>query len=357
MTTEPLFDTLEICLQALDQGADVESCLVRYPALADELRPILVAAVQARAAAVTEFPTDVARRGRARVLQAAAEMREQQSAAPVLPFWRRKGFFSARFYRLAATTTVVIAFLLTGGTGLVNASSGALPGDRLYPVKRSWEGVQLAFVLNPQTKADLEHKFDHERVQEIEELYSEKRIEQVNFQGVVETQQTGVWRISGLNVAIDEETASNADINSGATVQITGETDDGVIKAGQIILIATPGITPTAISTSTPVPAATLPGIKSEGGELERPQTPGTVEKSDGGKSMETEGSKAPDTSEKSGDGNDTNLSPGKTPHPDNGGSNSNDGSGGDNSQPSTGDNGGGDSSQPSTGDSGGGDN
>ena len=346
MTTDTLFDTLEICLQALEQGADVESCLVRYPALADELRPILVAAMQARAAATPEVPADVARRGRARVLQAAAEMREQQIAAPALPFWRKKGFLGARFYRLAATTAVVIAFLLTGGTGLVNASSGALPGDRLYPVKRSWEGVQLALVLNPQTKADLEHKFDHERVQEIEELYSEKRIEKVNFQGVVETQQKSVWRIAGLDVAVNEETASSAQIASGATVQITGETEDGVIKAGQITLIATPGATPatpTAISTSTSTPA-TLPVNTPQGGELEGSQTPGARENSDGGESI------APDTSEKSGDGNDTNLSPAQTPHPEHGDSNSNNGSGGDSSQPSSGDNGGGDSGQPSTG-------
>ena len=66
MTTDPLFDALETCLQALAQGADVESCLVRYPALADELRPILDAAVQAHAAVAVEVPPDAMRRGKAR---------------------------------------------------------------------------------------------------------------------------------------------------------------------------------------------------------------------------------------------------------------------------------------------------
>jgi hypothetical protein len=325
MTTDTLFDALEVCLQALDQGADVESCLVRYPALADELRPILIAAVQARAASVMEVPADVAQRGKARVLQAAAEMRDQQVAVPARSFWRQKGFFGARFFRLAVTTTLVIAFLLTGGTGLVNASSGALPGDRLYPVKRSWEGVQLAFVFDQQTKTELEHRFDHERLQEIEELYSEKRIEQVNFQGVVETQQTGVWRIEGLDVAIDEETTASAGINSGAIVRIVGETDDGVIKAGRIILVATPGITPTTISTTTPAPQI-LPTIA--------PEETRTLEDGQGsGDESEIiiEGTKTPDAP-----GNPINGIPTWTPRSRHEDSGSTDGSGGGNEPSST---------------------
>ena len=80
MMTTNLYDALEICLQALEQGSDVESCLVRFPALADELRPILEAASQARSAAVMDVPPAAMRRSKARVLQAAAEMREQATA-------------------------------------------------------------------------------------------------------------------------------------------------------------------------------------------------------------------------------------------------------------------------------------
>jgi hypothetical protein len=334
-----LFDTLEICLQALDQGADVESCLVRYPALADELRPILIAAVQARAVAVTGIPADVARRGRARVLQAAAEMREQQIAAPVLPFGRKKGFFSARFYRLAVTTALVIAFLLTGGTGLVNASSGALPGDNLYPVKLGWEDVQLAFVFDPKVKVELEHKFDHERVQEIEELYTEKRMELVNFQGVVQSQQNGIWVIDGLNIAIENETVYVGEISLGATVQVIGETDDGIIKAEQIILITAPN----AVSTSTPVPQILQTSTPEDMENPEESQTPEAEEDSGSGESKQTESSKTSDYSEKSGSESRAGSDPTEN-HPSGGeDSSSTDGSGGDNAQPSTDDSGGGD--------------
>ncbi len=40
-----IYDVLEICLQELENGADMESVLARYPELAAELRPILKASV------------------------------------------------------------------------------------------------------------------------------------------------------------------------------------------------------------------------------------------------------------------------------------------------------------------------
>jgi hypothetical protein len=253
MTDKNLFDALEICLQSLDQGGDVESCLARFPKLADELRPILTAAVQARSISVIEVPPEALRRGKARVLQAAAEMREQASPAPAIPFWhqRRTGFFGGRFLRLAITTALMLVFLLTGGTGLVNASNSALPGDNLYPVKRSWEGVRLFFVFDSHAKVQLENEFDHERVQEIEELYSEKRVAQVNFQGVVQARNDTAWVVGGLNIAVNDKTELDDAILSGSTVQVIGETDDGHIKAEQIYLIATPGVTPTGEPSST----------------------------------------------------------------------------------------------------------
>jgi hypothetical protein len=278
--------------------------------------------VEARFVAVTDVPADVARRGKARVLQAAAEMREQRNAAPALPFWRRKSIFGPRFYRLALTTAVVIIFLLTGGTGLVNASNGALPGDSLYPVKRGWEGVRLVFVFDQKAKTKLESEFEQERKSEIEELYSENRFEQVSFEGVVETQQPGLWRVSGLEVVIESETVYSADILPGATVQIIGETDDGMIQAKQIILLATPGVTPTSISPSTLQPVI-IQGIPPKG-ENENEQEVKTPESTEAEKD---ESVKTPEPTEKSDGENESGYS---TPEPKKHKSDSESGEGGD---------------------------
>jgi hypothetical protein len=339
MNNVNLFDALEICLQALDQGADLESCLVRFPALADELRPILAAAIQARSSAVTDIPADVLRRGRARVLQAAAEMREQSSAAPALPFWRRqqKGFFGARFYRLAITTAAMLVFLLTGGTGLVNASNNALPGDHLYPVKRGWEGVRLLFVFDSSAKVELENEFDHERVQEIEELYTKKQIAQVNFQGVVSVQNNDKWVIDGLDVAVNDDTSLGENIRSGSTVQIIGETDDGVINAQRISLIATPVATP-KVEPSATFEAPTQPDAS---------RTPEPTEVRNGDDNQKSEdGSEISNPTKQPGD-DGPELKPTETRHPkktDTGGNDNNNNDSGDNNDSGNNDNGGSDS-------------
>ena len=38
-----LYETLDVCLKEIEQGADVDTVLFSYPELADELRPILEA--------------------------------------------------------------------------------------------------------------------------------------------------------------------------------------------------------------------------------------------------------------------------------------------------------------------------
>ena len=252
MTEVNLFDALEICLQSLDRGADLESCLALFPALAEDLRPILAAAIQTRAGVVSAVPQAAIQRGKNRLLQAAAEMRARGLPAPTLAAPRKRGFIGTRFLRLTVTALAMLVFLLTGGTGLVNASSSSIPGDRLYPVKRSWEGVRLFFVFDNTTKQKLEVEFDNERVKEIHELYTVKRIERVDFQGVVQSQANNLWVVGGLNVVITPNTGLGAGIQPGDNVEVIGETEDGQIKAEEIILAVTPWTIPTIKSSSSP---------------------------------------------------------------------------------------------------------
>ncbi len=243
-------DALEICLQALEQGADIESCLVRYPYWADELRSLLETAAQAKSTLSIDVPADAMRRSRMRVLQQAAELREQQYRTKLpLSFF---GWRSGRFTRLALTALAVLIFLLTGGTGLVSAASSTVPGDNLYPVKRTWENVQLLFVFTPQARVSLEHHLDQERVQEIHTLFAQNRLETVGFQGMVTAQNQGIWQIAGIPVLVDNETHIVGTVSTGAMVQIDGETEDGKIKAEQVLLILAPSQTPTFVPTLRP---------------------------------------------------------------------------------------------------------
>ena len=71
---------------------------------------------------------------------------------------------------------IAISILSLGGVGTVYASSDALPGDVLYPVKIASEDVQL-FFSNDEGDVDLLLKFMDERIQEMEILKDENNLQ------------------------------------------------------------------------------------------------------------------------------------------------------------------------------------
>ncbi|MEW6028694.1 MAG: DUF5667 domain-containing protein [Chloroflexota bacterium] len=234
--TEKLFDPLEVCLQALERGEDVETALRRYPDLAAELRPLLESSRHARTLAAFEVPEGAVRRGRARLLQRAAELREAKRAP------RRSFLFT--FRPLAVTLMLVLFFL--GGTGLVRASSGALPGDNLYPVKRSWEDLQLLFVTDEVEREGLELEYENERLEEIHELLARGRTEEVAFSGYVIAVHDGQLNVGGLPVHIAGAALPVQPVTTGAAVTVSGTTrPDGAIQASQVSFLPPGAVIPT----------------------------------------------------------------------------------------------------------------
>jgi hypothetical protein len=215
---EKLYEALEVCLNALGTGADIEAVLNLYPQLADELRPVLEASIQVRSLALPAVPEAAMRRGRARVLQHAVEMRK---AAPKPR--RRWSMFA--FPRLATSLTIALILLLSG-TSLVSASNGALPGDNLYPVKRSWEDLRLFFIFSPGKREGLESEFEQERLDEISALLSEGRKETIAFAGLVTAQSSQEWQVSGITVMLTSSSHLPADtVSLGAPVMVIGHTN------------------------------------------------------------------------------------------------------------------------------------
>ncbi|MDO8752715.1 MAG: DUF5667 domain-containing protein, partial [Anaerolineales bacterium] len=229
-----LYDVLEICLQELENGSDLESVLARYPDLAGELHPILNASIKARtrSAAVSAPSPEVMRRGRARLLQRASEMRE----AKIAP--RRR--MIPLFQRLAISFSLTALFLASG-TGLVGASSSALPGENLYPVKRTWEDLRLFFTFNSDRKEILESEFEGERLDEVGELLAEGRHETIQYAGIF-MQVNGVTYVSGVKVLIPANLQVPA---NGAAVVITGRTNaQGFVEIESIELLPAGAIVP-----------------------------------------------------------------------------------------------------------------
>ncbi len=231
---EKLYEALEVCLNALETGVDIEAVLKLYPHLADELRPVLEAAVEAKSLALPAVPEAAMKRGRARVLQHAAKMRE---AAPKPR--RRWSVFALP--RLATSLAIALLFLLSG-TGLVSASNGALPGDNLYPVKRSWEDLRLFFEFSPEGREGLESEFEQERLDEILKLLTEGRNEPIALRGLVTEQNENTWKVSGITVMITASSQLPADtVSVGAPVTVIGHTNSQGFVEVDILNLLGPG--------------------------------------------------------------------------------------------------------------------
>ena len=226
-----LYEILETCLNELDKGATIESILTRYPAHADELRPILEASVDAKNIVVPHPSSEVIRRNRARVLQHAAQMREA-NAQSARRLWSVP-------LRRALVSLAVIGILFVSSTQLVSAASTTLPGDQLYPVKRTWEDVLVLFTFNGQSRQTLEVEHENERLHELNELFAQKRSVRVDFSGQVTRQNGDLWLVAGIPVAISPQTVfASTPVVVGEAIHVIGVTqNDGAVLAQQINLL------------------------------------------------------------------------------------------------------------------------
>jgi len=226
-----MYEILAQCLSEIEQGMDVDTVLFHHPEYADELRPILEASISARDMAVPAPSREVVLRNRAKLLQYAAQMREAR-AKPVSRFW------SASLRRAIVAFVVIIA-LFVSGTELVRASSTTIPGDNLYPVKRTWEDVLLLFTFDPQQREELEFEHENERLEEVNELFAEGRSVNVDFAGYVTRLTTTGYRVSGISVVISPETDLPTEpVPVGMAVRIVGVTkNDGTVLAERVELL------------------------------------------------------------------------------------------------------------------------
>lgn len=226
-----LYDALEMCLKEIEQGADVDTVLFRHPELAAELRPILETSAKAKAMAVPAPSEDVMRRNRAKVLQHASELRERRSAPAPRRIWSVP-------LRRALVAFMVIALLSVSGTGLVRASSATLPGDNLYPVKRTWERLSLLLTFDPSGREALEFDYENERLRELSELLASGRSAKVDFAGYVTRQSGTEWRVSGITVFLSADTRLPGEpVVVGDAVRVRGQTQSGGVAAERIELL------------------------------------------------------------------------------------------------------------------------
>jgi uncharacterized membrane protein YgcG len=254
-----LYNALENCLQGMDEGQELDAVLVNYPKNEQELRQLLEVSLLARNSGHFTISEASKHRGRVRLLQSANELRKVNGAShcrmiPLIP-------------RVAIALGLVGIMALTG-TGFVSASSGTLPGDQLYPVKRSWEGVRLLFAFNTQERDLLESQYDQERLDEIGGLLGKRKAAPIEFIGLVTKQTNDRWQVSGIPVTFTGSVSSpNGAIQDGAPVMVTGITsNDGIVEAQKVQVLQPGGpMPPLGLSEK----GESYPDGEQEGGDTE----------------------------------------------------------------------------------------
>jgi hypothetical protein len=134
----------------------------------------------------------------------------------------------------------VVAALFVSSTNLVRAASTTVPGDNLYPVKRTWEDVLVLFTFDMQAREALEVAHENERLEELYEVFADGRSVEVDFAGVVTRQNGDLWLVSKIPVVISTQTDIRAQsVAVGDAVRVRGVTQaDGTVLAERVDALA-----------------------------------------------------------------------------------------------------------------------
>lgn len=267
---------LNECLERIRAGASVQDCLASFPAEAEELAPLLETLVAVRELQATEppLPERVAA-GRERLLAQAAELRQQEVKSQPRPFadWpsrlrqRLAAWVAPRPMagRWAITAIITLVLLILLGGSAVVAAESSLPGDVLYPVKRTTQDVRLRLALDEAARAELERHVQAQRRADALAVAQQGRRVTVDFAGEIESLRAGTWVVSGVTLLVDAQTVVEGPRQLGLTAQVLALSQgDGTLRAQRIVVMApirTPTPTsfvPSRVATETATTAPTL---------------------------------------------------------------------------------------------------
>jgi hypothetical protein len=220
-----LVDALEHSLARLEAGQSLEDCLQAYPELADGLRPLLETALRAIAARPSEIPRDVLQRSRARLLS-------QALSIPTVANSRR-----LQRPRLVPVIAATVLVLLTGSR-VIAASAQSLPGDLLYPVKRTVERVNLQIAAENR-RADLRDEFRLRRTEETQALLYERREEDTSLFGLLAEKDGNRLLVGGIWIEIIEPIPGDDELEIGDYLEVEGRTtSNGFLAATEMQRLA-----------------------------------------------------------------------------------------------------------------------
>lgn len=253
------FETiLDECLDRVRSGESLENCLSAYPQYANQLRPLMEIGGELQRLPLPQGrPADI-EAGRMRMLAALEQKKSRQAAESFaesgenhdqgVSFWTFPRYAQrvlqhirtiftqkeSNDMKLAVRATLVtlLMVLIIGTPVAFAATSSSLPGDTLYPVKLSYEGLRLRLASNDEARQELEREFQDERRQEVESLMSLGREASLEVEGVLEEILPDAWIVGGLRVEITPDTVVEGQPMVGYEVHLYVQVhDEGSLQA------------------------------------------------------------------------------------------------------------------------------
>jgi hypothetical protein len=275
---------LDDCLVQLRAGATAEDCLARYPEHAEALRPLLTLAMQVQSLPTPSPDRAAMNAGRQRMVEAVRARAGRQGQARLLglPWFKNSRPFAGEAFGrplVRSTLSLVLALLVfaLSAAGLVAAAQVSLPGELLYPLKRTAEDVRMSLTFDPVAREQLQQSLDQERQAETRAVLTTGRPASLEFRGMLEHLDPQYWIVSGLRVDLDDHTIVEGQPVLAAFVIVHVDTPgDGTLLARRLRVEGAPlppSPTPT-ISPTLPSPTVSATAAQTQTPLSTAPATP-----------------------------------------------------------------------------------
>ena len=261
---EDIETSLQKALEHEESGERSTPPFADDPELMAELAPLLEVVGMLRASAPpAPEPSPIARAAARNRFLIAVHHRRLRASLPARVLHRLQDLWASRYHWLyggfwpaarrwaPAMIGVLLAIVLSSRA--YYASADSLPGDALYPVKRVAEQVQLLTTLNADAKARLRAQFNDRRLSETQQLLEGSRVEEVQFQGVIEEVFPDRLRINGLIVRLEGSRVGGAPA-VGAVALVTA-----ITQPSQELLAITVSVLEEAPAAATATPSKSAP--------------------------------------------------------------------------------------------------
>ena len=185
-----LEDILDYCIDRIRVGKAPEDVLREYPDAAEQIRPLLNMAKELEKLPETSPCVP-------RMARTIGKLSVQPSDQRARPKRRKLTLFLHSFLVRAAAVLLVV---LLGGWTTITASSNALPGDLLYPIKLFTERAKFFLTINQEDKVELRIVFSAERLKEVLKNYERgEKLDRQLLQKMLQEASLAVESSAGLS--------------------------------------------------------------------------------------------------------------------------------------------------------------